>query len=65
MSTPDLVTVRDAAQRLAVSPLTIRRRIAAGKLPAVRLGGPGAPVRIRETDLQDYVDRHLVPGGAA
>jgi excisionase family DNA binding protein len=37
---PDpFVTIADAAYTLAVDPVTIRRWIASGRLPAVRVGG--------------------------
>jgi excisionase family DNA binding protein len=41
-----LLTVKEAAHKLRVSPLTIRRRISAGELEALQLGGPGKPIRI-------------------
>jgi excisionase family DNA binding protein len=42
-----LLTVAEVARALAVSPKTVRRRIASGELAAVRLGrGPKAPVRV-------------------
>jgi excisionase family DNA binding protein len=50
-----LLTVRQAADRLAVSPPTLRRHIRAGRLPAVRVGP--AAVRIRA----DEVDRFATP----
>ena len=41
------LTVRETADLLAVSPLTVRRRIAGGELAAVRVGaGRRSPVRI-------------------
>lgn len=42
------ITVNEAARRLSVTPHTIRRRIAAGDLPAARVG---RAVRIRPEDL--------------
>jgi excisionase family DNA binding protein len=43
---PDrLLTIHEAAERLNVSPITVRRRIAAGELEAVR-NGTAAVVRI-------------------
>lgn len=49
-STPDLLTVREAAQLLRVGPETIRRRIRDGSLPACHLGTRA--IRIRSKDLQ-------------
>lgn len=57
------VTIRDAAEALAVDPKTIRRRIADGSLPAVRIGTrrPGTvrdtrPIRIPADALATIVE---------
>jgi excisionase family DNA binding protein len=44
----ELLTVREAAQQLRLSPITIRRYIASGKLAAVRIG---RNVRVPERDV--------------
>ena len=58
---PRLVTVSEAAERLAVMERTVRRHIDSGALPAYRVG---SLVRLRTRD----VDRFAVPietrGGA-
>jgi excisionase family DNA binding protein len=46
------VDYRTAAQRLGVSVRTLKRRVAAGELPVVEIGGCR---RIRESDLEAYV----------
>ena len=38
---PDLLTVREAAQVLRVSPLTLKRWVKRGKLPAIRINSRG------------------------
>jgi len=38
---PDLLTVREAAQVLRVSPLTLKRWGKRGKLPAIRINSRG------------------------
>ncbi len=43
-------TITQAAQRLGVHPRTVRRRIASGVLPAVRLGGHLIRLRPDEVD---------------
>jgi len=48
-----LLTVSATAARLALSPLTVRRLIAAGRLPAVRVGRRA--VRVTENDLEALV----------
>ncbi|MGO4143452.1 helix-turn-helix domain-containing protein [Paenarthrobacter sp. YAF11_1] len=47
-----LLTVREAAEFLRVTPETVRRRVRAGDLPACRLGR-GA-IRIRRTDIDSH-----------
>src|SRR5262245_56263037 len=49
MSTMELLTVRETSDLLRVSPVTVRRYIAARKLPAVRVG---KGVRIRREDAE-------------
>jgi excisionase family DNA binding protein len=47
-----LLTTREAAEVLNVSPLTIRRMVARGDLPALRIGfGPKAQLRIDADEL--------------
>jgi excisionase family DNA binding protein len=50
--TAKLLTVQDVAERLAVSPRTVKRVLASGELPVVRLG---RAVRIREEDLRKFL----------
>jgi excisionase family DNA binding protein len=54
-----LLTVLQVAQRLNVSPLSVRRQIARGNLRAVKLGDAGsAPLRIDSAELERYLERH-------
>jgi excisionase family DNA binding protein len=55
------VSVRDAANRTSVSPRTVKRWIADGRLPATRLPSPKGlgQLRIRSADLEV-----LLAGGA-
>ncbi len=46
--TETLVSVHEAAQRLAISTATVRRWVAQQRIPSVRLG---RVVRIRESDI--------------
>jgi excisionase family DNA binding protein len=50
----ELLTVREVAQELRVSPMTVRRHITAGRLSAVRVG---RSIRIR----RDAVERFTEP----
>ncbi len=65
-----LLTVPEVAKRLAVSSATVRRLIAAHKLPVVRLGGEsGRSVRVDELALAGRIhawtdgDQNKNPGG--
>lgn len=46
-----ILTVRQAAEMLAVSGMTIRRLIKTGRLPAWRVAGDGA-IRIDRSDVE-------------
>jgi excisionase family DNA binding protein len=52
---PQLLTVREVADRLKLSEKSVRRRIASGELPAVRLGGRGTQLRVDEREIDEYV----------
>jgi len=54
-----LLTYAEVATRLAVSPSTVRRLVAAGKLAAVR-PTPGCP-RIAASELERYVNHLSAP----
>ncbi len=63
-----LISVNEAAARLGLSPLTIRRLIRRGDLPHVRPAGRA--VRVREEDVQalirvGYRSAAPKPAGAA
>ena len=49
-----LLTVKQAAERLAVQPSTVTRWIKEGKLPVVELSDRN--LRVRESDLIEWVD---------
>jgi excisionase family DNA binding protein len=50
-----LLTLDEAAERLSVSRSTIRRRIDAGEIPALQLGGPRTAVRIDAGELENWL----------
>jgi excisionase family DNA binding protein len=52
---PKLLTVAQVARRLNVSEITVRRRIRAGELPAVQLGGPKTAIRVAENELAAWL----------
>jgi excisionase family DNA binding protein len=47
---PDWVSLREAAKIYAISTYTLRRRIASGDLPAVKLGYKLIRVRVSDLD---------------
>jgi excisionase family DNA binding protein len=49
------LTVLEVAELLNVHSNTVRRLITAGRLPAVRFGGPGSTIRIATHDLDAFV----------
>src|SRR5947209_19741709 len=48
----ELLTIDETAQALKVSPTTVRRFIAAGRLPAVRVG---KGIRVRKEAIEELV----------
>ncbi len=62
-STEDrLLTIKEAAHAMHVSPDTIRRRIKCGELPYVVIGKRS--IRIVPQDLRNYVLRHRRQNGS-
>ena len=55
-----LLTVREVADTMRVSNMTVYRLIRAGELPAIRVG---KHFRIRESELGDYLESQTVRGG--
>jgi excisionase family DNA binding protein len=62
---PAWLTVKETARRLGLHPLTVRRKIKAGELPALQLGGPKSPIRIFEDELASWLEEHRNSGEAA
>jgi excisionase family DNA binding protein len=50
-----LLTVNEAAERMRTSRATVYRRIATGEIPAVRLGGTRAALRIPADALDAWL----------
>jgi excisionase family DNA binding protein len=51
----ELLTVKEVAARLRVHPMTVRRMIADGRIPAVRFGGPRSAIRVDECELAQWL----------
>jgi excisionase family DNA binding protein len=47
--------VKEVARLLDVHPITVRRMIRQGRLPAVQLGGRGAPLRVDRAELEAWL----------
>jgi len=62
---PNWLTVKETARRLGLHPLTVRRKIWAGELPALQLGGRKCPVRVPEDELASWLEEHRNRGEAA
>jgi len=52
-----LLNIAEVARLLAVSTITIRRKVSAGELRCVRLT-PGGPMRFDVRDVQRFVEQH-------
>jgi excisionase family DNA binding protein len=53
---PGLIDIPTAAIRLGIGVSTLRRKIAAGTIPAYRLGGSGTQIRLDPAELQGWLD---------
>ena len=51
----DLLRIPEAAERLNVSRASVYRWANEGRLPVVRLGGPGSPIRIPADELETWI----------
>jgi excisionase family DNA binding protein len=52
---PELLRIPEAAERLNVSRASIYRWIDEGRLPAIQLGGRGAPIRVPAEELDEWI----------
>jgi excisionase family DNA binding protein len=50
------MTVQEVATSLRESKDSVYRKIRRGDLPAVRLGDPNGPLRVRADELGDYLE---------
>jgi excisionase family DNA binding protein len=50
-----MYTVDEVAEKLRVSPATVRTLIRQGELKAIRVGGQ---LRVRREDLEEYIRTH-------
>ena len=52
-----LLGIREVARLLAVSVITVRRKVGSGELPCVRLT-KGGPMRFDMRDVEKFVEKH-------
>jgi excisionase family DNA binding protein len=50
-----LLTVDEVAERLGVTRRTVERKIAAGLIPALQLGGRRSAIRVDERELEQWL----------
>jgi excisionase family DNA binding protein len=55
------LTVAEVAARLGIDERTVRRWIVSGRLPAIQLGGPRAPVRIPVDEFDAWLETRRTP----
>ncbi len=58
-----LLTVKQAAERLSLNPATVYALCASRKLPHARIGVGRGTIRIREEDLDAFLERATVRPG--
>lgn len=58
----ELLTLPETAERLRVSPRTVRDYVRRGRLRVVRMSAT-APLRFRSLDVERFVESCLTPGG--
>jgi excisionase family DNA binding protein len=50
-----LLTVKETAALLDLHPMTFRRKIERGEIPALRLGAKGTSIRVDEAELESWL----------
>jgi excisionase family DNA binding protein len=59
------LTVKETAARLRLYPMTVRRMIAHGRIPAVQLGGPRTAICVSAGELDEWIGgRRTAVGGS-
>ena len=56
---PELLRIPEVAERLNVSRASVYRWIEEGRLPAVRLGPRGSPLRVCSSELEEWLASHV------
>ena len=59
-----LLTVRELAERLRVSLATTYQLLKQGKIPPIRVGARGGGLRVRVSDVEQFLAAMTQPGAA-
>lgn len=51
------LSVREVPLRLGIHEQSVKRKISAGQIPALQLGGPGCALRVLEDELERWLYR--------
>ncbi len=51
-----MLTVNQVAARIGQSKWSVYRKVAAGEIPAIRLGAGRSALRVREVELERWLD---------
>jgi hypothetical protein len=57
-ATAEVAFRQGVALRLDMHEQSVRRKIAAGEIPALQLGGPGCALRVLEDELSSWLEEH-------
>lgn len=52
-----LLSIAEVSKLLAVSVITVRRKVSAGELPCIRLS-KGGPLRFTVADVERFIQQH-------
>jgi excisionase family DNA binding protein len=61
---PRWLSVKEVALHLGIHEQSVRRKIAAGEIPTLQLGGRGCALRVLEDDLRSWLEEHRNSGEA-
>ena len=57
IATTELLTIPEVARSLGLCRASVYRKIAAGEIPALRLGGEHGPLRVAVDELEQWLYR--------
>ena len=60
-----LLRTAEAAELLNIAPKTLWKWVSEEKIPVVRYGKKGAPIRFKLKDINDFIQKNLQPERAS